>query len=233
MRFNVGVHPTRVGLEVGAILRRGDLKRLLGGDSESQNSLLAVVLEKGIAQNLGNFAGGEAPHHVHLPQTVLRGHVPLGKKKIVEICRFNRGYAVSVAHDRHPGGEAGHFDVSVQLGQGRARDGVEPGQRSQRNEQYGDQKDGKNSPHREAGARGNRSGHRGHAMSSATKSGFLRTTDSMVGSPLKQMRHPAGIIRAKTAPRTHHGLRSQLHSDQHVLRHLRSSRSCAVRSDCA
>ena len=132
MRFDVSVHSPRIGFEVRAILCRGNLERFLRRHPQPQNPLLAVVLEKVIAKNLGNFAGGESPHHVHLPQTVLRGDIPLSKKEVVEICGLDRGYAVSVTNDRDPGGEAGNLHVSVQLGQGRARDGVEPGQRSQR-----------------------------------------------------------------------------------------------------
>ena len=116
MRFNVSVHPARIGLEVRAILRRGNLKRLLGGHSEPQNPLLAVMLQKAVAKNLGNFAGGEAPHHVHLPQTVLRGDIPLGKKQIVQIGRLDRGYAVPVANDRDPGGEARNFQLPSNWG---------------------------------------------------------------------------------------------------------------------
>ena len=78
--------------------------------------MLAVVLEKVVAKNLGNFAGGEAPHHVHLPQAVLRGHISLGKKKIVEIRGLNGGHAVSVTNDCDPGGEAGNLHVPSSWG---------------------------------------------------------------------------------------------------------------------
>ena len=46
MRFDVGVHAPRIGLEVGAILRRGNLKRLARRHSDPQNSLLAIMLEE-------------------------------------------------------------------------------------------------------------------------------------------------------------------------------------------
>ncbi len=129
MRCDECVHPTRIIFEVSAILRRRNLQRFLRGHLQPQNSLLTVVLEEGIAQNLGNFAGGEAPHHVHLPQTVLRCDIPLRKKEVVEICGLDGGHAVSVTNDCDPGGETGNLQPSVQLGQGRARHRIEPGQR--------------------------------------------------------------------------------------------------------
>ena len=134
MRFDERVHPACIGFEVSAILRGGNLKRLLRGHSQAKNPLLAVVLEKGIAKKFGHFAGGEAPHHVHLPQTILRGHISLRKKEVVEICGLDCGYAMTVANDSDPGGEARNFQASVQLGQGRARHGIEPGHRPQEHE---------------------------------------------------------------------------------------------------
>ena len=67
MRFDERVHSPSVSLEMRAILWRGNLERLASSDSKPQNSLLAVVLDKLAAQNLGNFSGGESSHDIHLP----------------------------------------------------------------------------------------------------------------------------------------------------------------------
>jgi hypothetical protein len=45
-----------------------------------QNSLLAVHLHRVFADDFRKFSGSGAPQHVHLPQPVLRGHIPLRKE---------------------------------------------------------------------------------------------------------------------------------------------------------
>ena len=184
MRFDISVYAPRIGLEVSAILRRRNLNRLPGGHSEPQNPLLPVVLEKFVAQNLGDFAGCESPHHVHLPQAVLRSHKSLRKKKIVKTGSINRRHAVLIADHRDSGGETGNLQGPVQLGQGRARDGVGPDQRSQRHDQGSDQKERECSPDAETAMRcGNGSRGRGHRELSILWSASYRKQETRtVGS---------------------------------------------------
>src|SRR5260370_32284335 len=104
-----------VGLEMSAILVRRKLKRLLCGNSELQNSLLTIMLKKIGSENFRNFASGESPHDVHLPQAVLRGYVALRKEEILKARRINGGHAVSVPAHGHPRREAGNLRRTIRV----------------------------------------------------------------------------------------------------------------------
>ncbi len=131
---------------MSASLPRGNFNCLAGRYSEPQDPLLPVVRKKLVPQNLGNFAGGEAPHYVHLPQAVLRSHKSLRKEEIVEIRGLNRGHAVLIPNHGDFGGQTRDLQTTVQLRQGRARDGVGPDQRSQDHQQNTDYKERKGPP---------------------------------------------------------------------------------------
>lgn len=58
------------------------------------------MCELAVANNFRQLSGCETPHSIHLKQTILCGHVPLGKKQIVQIVCLNRGDAVIIARNR-------------------------------------------------------------------------------------------------------------------------------------
>ena len=81
---------------------------------ELQNPLHLVVLEERGAQNLRQLAVGIAPEGVHLPQTILGGHIALGHEEIVLCGRLNVGYSMSVAANRDRSREPGDTHVAIQ-----------------------------------------------------------------------------------------------------------------------
>ena len=99
MGVDIHIHAARVILELLAVARREKADSSFGKCTESQNSLLAVVLQRSVANDFGEFAAGSTPEYIHLKQAVLRRDIALGHKKISEARRFQRGYAVLVASD--------------------------------------------------------------------------------------------------------------------------------------
>src|SRR5207245_8913761 len=89
MRYETSRHTTCVLLKICAILGRGDLGLLHCRRPQAKYPLLAVDLERVFANDLRQLSGGRSPHDVHLPQTVLCGHVALRKEKIRQICGNN------------------------------------------------------------------------------------------------------------------------------------------------
>ena len=85
------------------------------------------MLEIVAAEHLGQFSGGEAPHSIHLEQSVLRGHVTLREEKIIEIGSVDGGRSVVIANDRHWRRESRHCERAIQLGQSRTCHRIKPG----------------------------------------------------------------------------------------------------------
>ena len=78
--FDERIHPTRVRIKIRTIAGTRLLQRFPGCRAHSQDALLTVDPERRSAQNLGKFSGSKAPHHVHLPEPVLRGDIALSEK---------------------------------------------------------------------------------------------------------------------------------------------------------
>ncbi len=90
----------------------------IGGGSNEEGALEAVVGEEAGAEDLGEGAGGVAAEGVHLPEAVLRGDEALGEEEVVERGGAEVGNAVGVALDGDWSGEAGDGDSTVELGEG-------------------------------------------------------------------------------------------------------------------
>ena len=101
MRFDVGIDSTCIGFEVGTILFGRDFDSFLRRYSEAQNSLFPIMLEKSIAEDFRNFTGSESSHHVHLPQSILSGHISLRKEQVFETGRVNCGNTMLVTSYCH------------------------------------------------------------------------------------------------------------------------------------
>ena len=56
----------------------------IGGCTDLEGALGAVVRDHGRAEDFGELAGGVAAEGVHLPETVLRGDEALGHDEVVE-----------------------------------------------------------------------------------------------------------------------------------------------------
>ena len=67
------------------------------------------------AEEFGEFAGGVAAQHIHLPEAVLSGDVALGEEQIVDVGCLDVGYAVGVAADGDGCGESAQMNFAVEL----------------------------------------------------------------------------------------------------------------------
>ncbi len=81
---DVGVDAAGVVLEEAAILRGEAGGEPLRSLPELEHALDAVMLDEVAAENFRDFAGSDAAHHVHLPETVLRGDVALCGDQVVD-----------------------------------------------------------------------------------------------------------------------------------------------------
>ena len=130
MRADVGIHSARISFEEGAVARARHAERFLRGRPQAQNSLLAIQLERVLAQNLREFAAAEAAHHVHLPQAVLRRDISLGEEKVFQRRRFDGRHAVAVARHGDRRGEARRPVTVRPVGKGRVGDVIRVGRRA-------------------------------------------------------------------------------------------------------
>src|SRR5437667_5078998 len=122
MRLNEGVHAACVSVELLAVFWCGGQQTFLGSCPDSEDSLLAVVLERNFANNFGEFTGCGPAHQIHLKQPVLCGHVALREKEILESGRFDSWNAMTVTSHTDRGRHAGHWERSIQFGKRRAGD---------------------------------------------------------------------------------------------------------------
>src|ERR1700674_520420 len=127
MRLDVRVYASSISLEMRAILGRRNLYRLPGSGPQPQDSLLAVMLQVIAAEHFRQLSRCKTPHSIHLEQSVLRRHVTLGEKEIIEVGSIDCGHAVAIANDRHWRRESHHPEPAVQLGQSRPCHGINPG----------------------------------------------------------------------------------------------------------
>jgi hypothetical protein len=58
------------------------------------------MLKQVLSQDFGEFSCGKAPHHIDLPQAVLRSHISLSKKQVIKVGGFDRRHTVSVTRHR-------------------------------------------------------------------------------------------------------------------------------------
>ncbi len=94
------VHPARVRRQGRAILGRQFQVGRLSDAAHSQPARLAVVFQTSGADDFGQFPRRQPPQAFHLKQTVLRGHVPLNKQRIVQCGGANMGLAQPVERYR-------------------------------------------------------------------------------------------------------------------------------------
>ena len=78
-RCNIGIHSIRVGLKHSSRLRRSFGKFDLYFLCESERAMLLVLFENRIAQHLCKLAAFISSQQIHLPKTITRDYVSLGK----------------------------------------------------------------------------------------------------------------------------------------------------------
>jgi len=127
MRIEIGINSSRVCIKVLSVLWRRGLKTFFSGGAETENSLLAIMLQGDIADDLRKFSGSRAAHEVHLKEPVLCGDIALREKKVVETCAFDCGDTVIVANDTDRSRDPMDRDRAIEDWKRRARNGIQPG----------------------------------------------------------------------------------------------------------
>jgi hypothetical protein len=117
LEFDGGVDAGGVALEEMDLVGGEGGDGAVGGGSDEEGALEAIVGEKAGAEDLGEGAGGVAAKGVHLPEAVLCGDEALGEEEVVECGGAEVGDAVGVALDGDGSGEAGDGDGAVELGE--------------------------------------------------------------------------------------------------------------------
>jgi hypothetical protein len=112
-----GVDAVGVGLELVELIGGEEGGGAVGGGAELEDALLAVVVDEGGAEELGELAGAVAAEGVHLEEAVLSGDEALGEEEVVEVGGVDGGDALGVAGDGDGGREAGDGKVAVELGE--------------------------------------------------------------------------------------------------------------------
>jgi hypothetical protein len=115
-----GVDAVGVDLELVELIGGEGGDGAVGGGTELEVALEAVVFDEGGAEDLGELAGAVAAEGVHLEEAVGGGDVALGEEEIVEGGGVDGGYALRVAGDGDGRGEAGDREVAVELRKGGA-----------------------------------------------------------------------------------------------------------------
>ena len=101
------IHAGRVGREHRALRLGQTRQHHLGHPSETQHALLAVVVEGGFAEHLGQTAADLAPEEVHLKQALPCGDVAERQKGVFAAVGLDSGDADVVEADPDLGSQAG------------------------------------------------------------------------------------------------------------------------------
>jgi hypothetical protein len=108
-------------------LVRGELRDgPVGGGTDLQGALEAVVLEHGGAEDFGELAGGVAAESIHLEEAILSGDEALCEDEVVDAGGADVGHAMGVALDGDGSGEAGDGEGAVEPREGGAGGGADP-----------------------------------------------------------------------------------------------------------
>jgi hypothetical protein len=124
--FDGGVDAGGVAFEEVELIGGESGEGSVGGGSDEEGALEAVVREEAGAEDLGEGAGGVAAEGVHLPEAVLCGDEALGEEEVVERGGADVGDAVGIALDGDGSGEAGDGDGTVELREGVLHGVAEP-----------------------------------------------------------------------------------------------------------
>ena len=110
LEFDGGVDAGGVALEEVELVGGEGGDSAVGGGSDEEGALEAVVCEEAGAKDFGEGAGGVAAEGVHLPEAVLSGDEALGEKEVVQGGGADMWDSVDVALDGDGSGEAGDGD---------------------------------------------------------------------------------------------------------------------------
>jgi hypothetical protein len=116
--FDGGVDAAGVELEPAHLFGWKYGKGPVGGCTDLEGTLEAIVGEHTGTNDLGEVAGDVAAKGVHLPEAVLSSDVALSDDEIVERGGADVGYAMGIPLDGDWGRETSNREGTVELGQG-------------------------------------------------------------------------------------------------------------------
>ena len=87
---------------------------MLRGTVQTEPAMEAVNVERVLAEDLGQAAGGEAARQLHLPQAVLRVAEPLAEEGVERLASADVRNAPAIAHDLDRGAQALEPDLAVE-----------------------------------------------------------------------------------------------------------------------
>ena len=144
MRGQVGVHTVGVGLVVaeGDRVEQGHL--LLGDRPPAERPNEGVGADLALAEQFGQPAARHVPAEIHLPEAVLRVHVPLGPEEVPGGRGHDLGDAGLVAVHRDVGFEAGQHEFAGESGEGAGHGPhAEPGGQDEKAQDDGQRDEGR------------------------------------------------------------------------------------------
>jgi hypothetical protein len=110
-----GVDSAGVDLEIVKLLFGNSRDGPVGGGTQLESSLDAVMLEEGRPEDLGQLTGGVPAEGVHLEEAILGGDEALGEDEVVERGGSDVGDAVGIALDSDRRGYAGYSEFAIHL----------------------------------------------------------------------------------------------------------------------
>ena len=126
MLVDVGIDPGGIGFKVSALSRIHAGHHAFRNLTQAENALLAIILDVLRAENHGEIAGSEAPRHVHLPETVLRSDISLGKEEVAQVGSGDVRYAQRIVSDNYRSDESGQANGAISLRQRGAHRAIKP-----------------------------------------------------------------------------------------------------------
>ena len=106
MGCDVGVDAACIGFEKTLLVFGHGGRQALRSGSDLQHPLQLIVFHHPRSQQLGELAGGKAPRHIHLPQTVLGHDKALRFEQVVHGCGLDMRDAMGVPPYHVPGRRA-------------------------------------------------------------------------------------------------------------------------------
>jgi hypothetical protein len=113
MGINEGVDAAGIGLELMKLIGGENGDSAVGSGAELEDALLAIMLNKRRAKDLGELTGAVTTKGIHLEEPVRSSDEALGEEQIVKVGSVDRGNALGIASDGNRRGEARDGDVAV------------------------------------------------------------------------------------------------------------------------
>jgi hypothetical protein len=108
------VHSPGICLEKTLLLFGHGGCQALGRGPDLKHSLHFIVLYHARPQQFSQFACGEAPGHIHLPQAILGHHIALSFEQVIHACSLDVWNSMGIASHHYPSRESRQLQSSIQ-----------------------------------------------------------------------------------------------------------------------